>query len=181
MNANELKQEGQTIKDLQNENQQLRLSLKNVLVEAKRFSQEAEKERERANMLEDRLYRQSMADDRIKRKVIDNDEIRHLQYLCKGINEFNIQMLLELFVNTASPRFLSEQVAKISMIISDLITRAALENDDEASIYPPDYADAFYYLKVLYEFFLSMDRKYPQKNFDVQFLITTQCGESIIQ
>lgn len=177
MNANELKQEGQTIKDLQNENQQLRLSLKNVLVEAKRFRQEAKEERERANMLEDRL---SMEADRIKRKIVDNDEIRHLQYLCKGINEFNIQMLLELFVNTASPRFLSEQVAKISMIISDLITRAALENDDEASIYPPDYADAFYYLKVLYEVFLSMDRKYPQKTFDVQFLITTQCGESCI-
>lgn len=71
MNANELKQEGQTIKDLQNENQQLRLSLKNVLVEAKRFRKEAKEERDRANMLEDRLYRQSMADDRIKRKVID--------------------------------------------------------------------------------------------------------------
>lgn len=55
MNANELKQEGQTIKDLQNENQQLRLSLKNVLVEAKRFRKEAKEERERANMLEDRL------------------------------------------------------------------------------------------------------------------------------
>ena len=180
MNANELKQEGQTIKDLQNENQQLRLSLKNVLVEAKRFRKEAKEERDRANMLEDRLYRQSMADDRIKRKVIDNDEISSLQRLHKNINKYNIQKLLELFVYE-EPRSLSEEIAKISMIISDLITRASLENDDDAYIYPPDYANAFFYLKMLHETFLSMERKYTPKSFDVQFLVTTQCGESIIQ
>lgn len=180
MNANELKQEGQTIKDLQNENQQLRLSLKNVLVEAKRFRQEAKEERERANMLEDRLYRQSMADDRIKRKIVDDDEVKSLQHLCKNINKYNIQKLLELFGKCADPQDWCEEIAKISMIISDLITRAALEKDDEASIYPPDYADAFYYLKMLYEAFLSMDKKYTPKSFDVQFLVTTQFGESCI-
>lgn len=180
MNANELKQEGQTIKDLQNENQQLRLSLKNVLVEAKRFRKEAKEERERANMLEDRLYRQSMADDRIKRKIVDDDEVKRLQHLCKNINKYNIQKLLELFGECADPQDWCEEIAKISMIISDLITRAALEKDDEGYIYPPDYADAFYYLKMLYEAFLSMDKKYTPKSFDVQFLITTQYGESCI-
>lgn len=179
METNELKQTT-TVEDLLNTNEQLTQSLRDALIGAEQFRKEAEKERERANKLEDRLYRQSVADDKIKRKIVDDDEVKSLQYLCKGINEYNIQRLLELVVNTASPRFLSEQVAKISMIISDLITRAALENDDDASIYPPDYADAFYYLKVLYEVFLSMDRKYTPKSFDVQFLITTQYGESCI-
>ena len=64
------------------------------------------------------------------------------------------------------------------MIISDLITRKVL--DDDEVIYPTDYANAFFYLKMLYETFLSMDKHTP-KSFDVQFLVTTQCGESIIQ
>ena len=118
-----------------------------------------------------------MADDRIKRKVIDNDEISSLQRLCKGVNKYNIQKLLELFVYD-EPRSWCEQIAKISMIISDLITRKVL--DDDEVIYPTDYANAFFYLKMLYETFLSMD-KHTQKSFDVQFLATTECGESIIQ
>ena len=66
------------------------------------------------------------------------------------------------------------------MIISDLITRKALENDDEEYIYPPDYAGAFYTLKILYEAFLIMDKKYTPKSFVVQFLITAHCVESCI-
>ena len=176
METNELKQTT-TVEDLLNTNEQLTQSLRDALIGVEQFRKEAEKERERANMLEVRL---SMADDRIKRKVIDNDEISSLQRLHKNINKYNIQKLLELFVYE-EPRSLSEEIAKISMIISDLITRASLENDDEAYIYPPDYANAFFYLKMLHETFLSMERKYTPKSFDVQFLVTTQCGESIIQ
>ena len=175
METNELKQKT-TVEDLLNTNEQLTQSLRDALIGVEQFRKEAEKERERANMLEVRL---SMADDRIKRKVIDNDEISSLQRLHKNINKYNIQKLLELFVYE-EPRSLSEEIAKISMIISDLITRASLENDDEAYIYPTDYANAFFYLKMLYETFLSMDKHTP-KSFDVQFLVTTQCGESIIQ
>lgn len=176
METNELKQTT-TVEDLLNTNEQLTQSLRDALIGVEQFRKEAEKERERANMLEVRL---SMADDRIKRKVIDNDEVRDLQHLCKGINEYNIQKLLELFVEIGDPNYWSEEIAKISMIISDLITRKALENDDEEYIYPPDYAGAFYTLKILYEAFLSMDKKYTPKSFDVQFLITAQCGESCI-
>lgn len=179
METNELKQTT-TVEDLLNTNEQLTQSLRDALIGAEQFRKEAEKERERANMLEDRLYRQSMADDRIKRKIVNDDEVRDLQHLCKGINEYNIQKLLELFVEIGDPNYWSEEIAKISMIISDLITRKALENDDEDYIYPPDYAEAFYNLKILYEAFLSMDKKYTPKSFDVQFLITAQCGESCI-
>lgn len=176
METNELKQTT-TVEDLLNTNEQLTQSLRDALIGVEQFRKEAEKERERANMLEVRL---SMADDRIKRKVIDNDEISSLQRLCKGVNKYNIQKLLELFGKCADPQDWCEEIAKISMIISDLITRAALEKDDEGYIYPPDYADAFYYLKMLYEAFLSMDKKYTPKSFDVQFLVTTQFGESCI-
>lgn len=176
METNELKQKT-TVEDLLNTNEQLTQSLRDALIGVEQFRKEAEKERERANMLEVRL---SMADDRIKREVIDNDEISSLQRLCKGVNKYNIQKLLELFVEIDDPQGWCEKIAKISMIISDLITRKALENDDEEYIYPPDYAVAFYTLKILYEAFLSMDKHTP-KSFDVQFLITTQCGESIIQ
>lgn len=176
METNELKQTT-TVEDLLNTNEQLTQSLRDALIGVEQFRKEAEKERERANMLEVRL---SMADDRIKRKVIDNDEISSLQRLCKGVNKYNIQKLLELFVYD-EPRSWCEQIAKISMIISDLITRKALENDDEEYIYPPDYAGAFYTLKILYDAFLSMDKKYTPKSFDIQFLVTTQCRESIIQ
>ena len=179
METNELKQKT-TVENLQNANEQLKQSLKDALISAEQFRKEAKEERDRANMLEVMLHSQSMADDRIKRKIVDDDEVRDLQHLCKGINEYNIQKLLELFVYE-EPRSLSEEIAKISMIISDLITRASLENDDEAYIYPPDYANAFFYLKMLHETFLSMERKYTPKSFDVQFLVTTQCGESIIQ
>ena len=119
-----------------------------------------------------------MADDRIKRKIVDDDEVRDLQYLCKGINEYNIQKLLELFVLMGDPNYWSEEIAKISMIISDLITRAEFDTDEDY-IYPPDYASAFYNLKMLYEAFLSMN-KHTQKSFDVQFLITTSSVESCI-
>ena len=166
METNELKQTT-TVEDLLNTNEQLTQSLRDALIGVEQFRKEAEKERERANMLEVRL---SMADDRIKRKVIDNDEISSLQRLCKGVNKYNIQ--------NDEPRSWCEQIAKISMIISDLITRKVL--DDDEVIYPTDYANAFFYLKMLYETFLSMD-KHTQKSFDVQFLATTECGESIIQ
>ena len=173
METNELKQKT-TVEDLLNTNEQLTQSLRDALIGVEQFRKEAEKERERANMLEVRL---SMADDRIKREVIDNDEISSLQRLCKGVNKYNVQKLLELFVYD-DPRSWCEQIAKISMIISDLITRKVL--DDDEVIYPTDYANAFFYLKMLYETFLSMDKHTP-KSFDVQFLLTTQCGESIIQ
>lgn len=176
METNELKQKT-TVEDLLNTNEQLTQSLRAALIGVEQFRKEAEKERERANMLEVRL---SMADDRIKRKIVDDDEVKSLQHLCKNINKYNIQKLLELFGKCADPQDWCEEIAKISMIISDLITRAALEKDDEGYIYPPDYADAFYYLKMLYEAFLSMDKKYTPKSFDVQFLITTQFGESCI-
>lgn len=176
METNELKQTT-TVEDLLNTNEQLTQSLRDALIGVEQFRKEAKEERDRANMLEDRLYRQSMADDRIKRKVIDNDEISSLQRLHKNINKYNIQKLLELFVYE-EPRSWCEQIAKISMIISDLITRKVL--DDDEVIYPTDYANAFFYLKMLYETFLSMD-KHTQKSFDVQFLATTECGESIIQ
>lgn len=179
METNELKQTT-TVEDLLNTNEQLTQSLRDALIGVEQFRKEAEKERERANMLEDRLYRQSVADDKIKRKIVDDDEVKSLQHLCKNINKYNIQKLLELFGKCADPQDWCEEIAKISMIISDLITRAALEKDDEGYIYPPDYADAFYYLKMLYEAFLSMDKKYTPKSFDVQFLITTQFGESCI-
>lgn len=176
METNELKQTT-TVEDLLNTNEQLTQSLRDALIGVEQFRKEAEKERERANMLEVRL---SMADDRIKRKIVDDDEVKSLQHLCKNINKYNIQKLLELFGKCADPQDWCEEIAKISMIISDLITRAALEKDDEGYIYPPDYADAFYYLKMLYEAFLSMDKKYTPKSFDVQFLVTTQFGESCI-
>lgn len=174
METNELKQ-----KTTVEENEQLKQSLRDALIGAEQFRKEAEKERERANMLEDRLYSQSMADDRIKRKIVDDDEVRDLQHLCKGINEYNIQKLLELFVEIGDPNYWGEEIAKISMIISDLITRAEFDNEEDY-IYPPDYADAFYNLKMLYEAFLSMDKKYTSKSFDVQFLITTSSGKSCI-
>ena len=179
METNELKQTT-TVEDLLITNEQLTQSLRDALIGAEQFRKEAEKERERANMLEDRLYRQSVADDKIKRKIVDDDEVKSLQHLCKNINKYNIQKLLELFVEIDNPQGWCEGIAKISMIISDLITRKALENDDEEYIYPPDYAGAFYTLKILYEAFLSMDKKYTPKSFDVQFLITAQCGESCI-
>ena len=178
METNELKQKT-TVEDLLNTNEQLKQSLRDALIGAEQFRKEAEKERERANMLEDRLYRQSMADDRIKRKIVNDDEVMDLQHLCKGINEYNIQKLLELFVEIGDPNYWSEEIAKISMIISDLITRAEFDTDEEY-IYPPDYASAFYNLKMLYEAFLSMDKKYTPKSFDVQFLITTSSGKSCI-
>lgn len=175
METNELKQKT-TVEDLLNTNEQLKQSLRDALIGAEQFRKEAKEERERANMLEDRL---SMADDRIKRKIVDNDEVRHLQYLCKGINEYNIQKLLELFVEIGDPNYWGEEIAKISMIISDLITRAEFDTDEDY-IYPPDYASAFYNLKMLYEAFLSMDKKYIPKSFDVQFLVTTSSGKSCI-
>lgn len=178
METNELKQKT-TVEDLLNTNEQLKQSLRDALIGAEQFRKEAEKERERANMLEDRLYSQSMADDRIKRKIVDDDEVRDLQHLCKNINEYNIQKLLELFVEIGDPNYWGEEIAKISMIISDLITRAEFDNEEDY-IYPPDYADAFYNLKMLYEAFLSMDKKYTSKSFDVQFLVTTSSGKSCI-
>ena len=178
METNELKQKT-TVENLQNANEQLKQSLKDALISAEQFRKEAKEERDRANMLEVMLHSQSMADDRIKRKIVDDDEVRDLQHLCKGINEYNIQKLLELFVLMGDPNYWSEEIAKISMIISDLITRAEFDTDEDY-IYPPDYAGAFYNLKMLYEAFLSMN-KHTQKSFDVQFLVTTSRGKSCIQ
>lgn len=167
MNTNELNQNSKTVEELQSTIEQLRQSLRDALVGAELSQKAADRERERANALEARLYNKPSTE-------VGRTEEERAGFDClqREINRYNLEGLFRLFTDLGDPKYWADDIAKISMLLSEYVTILSDERDKQ------EFADAFHTLKVLYNTFIDME-ELAVRHFDVLFVAPQQPIESI--